>query len=153
MFVSSEPLYNKLSSGCHWTQFTPPLWAPSWHTNCTVSNCKQLVLLYWEKKVSVTLKKILTLTKDKNTKKNITFFILHKVAKKRFFANHVRSQTYQGAMQCSLCCTIDEHSSSCCAHGQQVCLLLHLHRLRFPLLPLRPLLTQSIFKVMILYIM
>lgn len=30
MFVSSEPLYNKLSSGCHWTQFTPPLWPPSW---------------------------------------------------------------------------------------------------------------------------
>lgn len=30
MLVSSEPLYNKLSSGCHWTQFTPPLWPPSW---------------------------------------------------------------------------------------------------------------------------
>ena len=30
IYVSSEPLYNKLSSGCHWTQFTPPLWPPSW---------------------------------------------------------------------------------------------------------------------------
>lgn len=29
MLVSSEPLYNKLPSGCHWTQFTPPLWPPS----------------------------------------------------------------------------------------------------------------------------
>lgn len=151
MFVSSEPLYNKLSSGCHWTQFTPPLWAPSWHTNCTVSNCKQLVLLYLEKKSERNAKK--NINSDKRQKYKEKHNILHKVAKKRFFANHVRSQTYQGAMQCSLCCTIDEHSSSCCAHRQQVCLLLHLHRLRFPLLPLRPLLTQSIFKVMTLYIM
>lgn len=30
MCVSSEPLYNKESSGCHWTLFTGPLCPPSW---------------------------------------------------------------------------------------------------------------------------
>lgn len=51
--------------------------------------------------------------------------------------------THQGTVQCSLCCTVDEHTARCCAHRQEVCLLLHLPSLRFPLLPLRPLLKHS----------
>lgn len=50
MFVSSEPLYNKLSSGCHWTQFTPPLWPPSWQRENNIANPIGMLLYqryYW----------------------------------------------------------------------------------------------------------
>lgn len=49
-------------------------------------------------------------------------------------------QTNQGTVEGSLSSAVEEDAASRCAHRQQVGLLLHLHRLRFPLLPLRSLL-------------
>ncbi len=82
-----------------------------------------------------------------NNQKNYILSILHFIP----LLLDNKSQTHQGTVQCSLCCTVDEHTASCCAHGQQVCLLLHLPCLRFPLLPLRPLLKHSTF-VMLNYL-
>lgn len=47
-------------------------------------------------------------------------------------------QTNQGTVEASLSSAVEEDAASRCAHRQQVGLLLH--RLRFPLLPLRSLL-------------